>query len=142
MVRESRVNEFRRTAASRRQQHTGRLGRRVPNPRDTERVLSAFGIIWPVAVVILDTATGRHALLLVLLSFGPCVAVLGERQVPTIAAGLLAVIAAVACGVPDGIFGTGEHLLLIASITAVAGAAVAALKGETRDGPPPRSRRR
>lgn len=137
----SRVYEFRHTTANRRR--TERSGRRFPDMQGTDhRALSIFGIIWPMAVAVLDTATGCHAILLVLLGFGPCIAVLSERLVPTIAAGLLDVASAVVCGVPDGIFGTGEHLLLITSIATVAGVAVAALTGDTRDDRPARSRRR
>lgn len=139
---EYRGREYRRTTPGRRQRRVQRLRRRFPHAQGTERSLSAFGIIWPATVATLDAATGRHAILLVLLGFGPCITVLSERPVPTIVAGLLAVASAVACGVPDGIFGTGEHLLLIASIAAVAGVAVAMLTTDTSDGPPTRSRRR
>lgn len=80
---------------------------------------------------------------MVLLGAGPCATVLTGRLRPTSAAGLWAVALSVLCGVPDGIFGTGQHLLLIGSIVAVAAVAVMAVVSidhDEHDGLPSRRR--
>ena len=96
----------------------------LPAPMATrDRALFATAVTWPAAIAVVDAVTGRHAILIGLLGIGPGIAVLTGRWRPTAWAGLWAASAAVLCGVPDGIFGTSEHLLLIAAIVAVAAVA-------------------
>ena len=76
-----------------------------------------------------DAASGRHLILIGLLIVGPCCALLTGRWVRTALAGAWALALGALDGVPDGIWGTREHLTFLAAVgivavTATLGAAV------------------
>jgi serine phosphatase RsbU (regulator of sigma subunit) len=63
------------------------------------------------AIALLDARTGGHATLLGLLIVGPLLAAASLDAQPTAVIGLYALGLAVLLGIPDGIFGTTDHLL-------------------------------
>ena len=95
-------------------------------PEVSSRRLFTRGMLWCCAVAALDAVTGRHLVLIGLLIVGPCCVLLTGHWRLTALAGAWAVALAVACGVPDGIFGTGEHVAFITAVTIVAAVSTAA----------------
>ena len=62
-----------------------------------------------------DAALGHRVVLIGLLIVGPCCALLTGRWLPTSLTGLWVIALAVVLGVPDGIWGTGIHLVFLAA---------------------------
>ncbi len=78
------------------------------------------------AIAVLDALLGRSVALIGLLAFGPCCALLTGRWARTALTGLLALGLAVALGVPDGAWGTEEHVVFILAVGLVTVATVGA----------------
>ena len=88
-------------------------------PGRTVNQLFGAALGWCAVVAAVDALSGRHLVLIGLLIVGPCCTLLTGRWRRTALAGLFAIALAVACGKPDGIFGTGEHLAFVGSVVAV-----------------------
>jgi cation:H+ antiporter len=93
-------------------------GATSPWPDRTAAWMFATGLTWCATVAMLDALSGRHLVLIGLLVAGPCCVLLTGRWQHTAVAGLFAVTLAVVCGWPDGIFGSTEHLVFVASVAA------------------------
>jgi cation:H+ antiporter len=103
-----------------------RLPQRPSSP--DQSLLAGWSIkrVWYLALLITaliaaaDAILGHHLILIGLLIAGPCCALLTGRWLPTVTAGAWAVALAVPLGVPDGIWGTFTHLVLLAAVVIVA----------------------
>ena len=84
------------------------------------RKLCLLGLELSVCVAVLDAALGHRVILIGLLIAGPCCALLTGRWIPTGLTGLWVTGLAVVLGLPDGIWGTGTHLIFLAAVAAVA----------------------
>jgi cation:H+ antiporter len=77
------------------------------------------------AIALVDAATGHRLILIGLLAFGPCFALLSGRWRRTAATGVIALALGVLLGVPDGVFDTFVHYAFLAAIAVVACSATA-----------------
>jgi len=77
------------------------------------------------AVAAVDAATGHRLILMALLAFGPCFALLTGRWRRTAATGVLALALGVMLGVPDEVFATEIQYVSLAAIAAAALSATA-----------------
>jgi hypothetical protein len=68
------------------------------------------------AIALADAWTGHHAILLGLLIAGPLLAAASLPIQATAIVGLYALGLAVLLGMPDGVFGTGDHLLRLLGV--------------------------
>jgi hypothetical protein len=84
------------------------------------RRLWFLGLGMSAGVAALDAALGHRIILIGLLIAGPCCVLLTGRWILTGVAGLWATGLAVVLGFPDGIWGTGTHLVFLAVVAAVA----------------------
>jgi cation:H+ antiporter len=94
-------------------------------PGWTVRRVWAASMIAASAVAAIDAATGPRVILIGLLIFGPCIALLTGRWVPATITGAWACALAVLLGLPDGIWATYTHLAFISATAIVAAAAAA-----------------
>lgn len=104
---------------------TSRTDRRAAATSRPPRWILVFGVGWPCLLTAVDFGIDRPTMLIGWLGAGPAAAAMSGRWQRTAAAGALAVAAAVLCGAPEGIFGDGEHMVLIAAVAAVALSALA-----------------
>ena len=74
-------------------------------------------------IAVADAATGHRLILMGLLAFGPCCALLSGRWRHTAATGGIALGLGVLLGVPDGVFDTFTQYVFLAAIAVVAGVA-------------------
>ena len=85
----------------------------------------SIGRVWILALALssliaaVDAILGHHIILIGLLVVGPCCALLTGRWAETASAGAWAVALAVLVGIPDGIWGTSTHLILLAAVVIV-----------------------
>jgi cation:H+ antiporter len=84
------------------------------------RRLWYLGLGMPAGVAALDAVLGHRVILIGLLIAGPCCALLTARWVLTGLTGLWVTGLAVVLGLPDGIWGTGTHLVFLAVVAGVA----------------------
>jgi hypothetical protein len=84
------------------------------------RKLWFLGLAISIAIAVIDAVLGHRVILIGLLIAGPCLVLLTGRWVPTGLTGLWVIGLAVVLGVPDGIWGTGTHLVFLAAVAAVA----------------------
>ncbi|HEY1616448.1 MAG TPA: hypothetical protein VGG25_02460 [Streptosporangiaceae bacterium] len=84
------------------------------------RKLWFLGLAISIAIAVIDAMLGHRVILIGLLIAGPCLVLLTGRWVPTGLTGLWVIGLAVVLGVPDGIWGTGTHLVFLAAVAAVA----------------------
>jgi len=99
-----------------------RLARPAAGPQRpgwTAGRLWALGLALTVLVAAADAALGHRVVLIGLLIVGPCSVLLTGRWVLTGLTGLFAIGLAVVLGIPDGIWGTGTHLVFLAAVTVV-----------------------
>jgi phosphoserine phosphatase RsbU/P len=85
---------------------------------------SAVGLAVVVLVVILDLAAPSEAILIGLGALGPLIASIGSPWRHTLAVTVVAVGAAAALGIADGIFLTVEHQIQLGLVTMVGGVSV------------------
>jgi cation:H+ antiporter len=71
-------------------------------------------------IAVVDAATGHHLILMGLLAFGPCCALLTGRWRRTALNGAIALALGVLLGVPDGVFATFVQYAFLAAIATVA----------------------
>jgi cation:H+ antiporter len=83
------------------------------------------GLIVCATVAVVDAATGHRLILMGLLAFGPCCALLGGRWRRTAATGVIALALGVLLGVPDRVFATFVQYAFLAAIAIVACSATA-----------------
>jgi Ca2+/Na+ antiporter len=76
-------------------------------------------------IAVVDAATGHRLILIGLLAFGPCCALLTGRWRRTAAIGAIALALGVVLGVPDGVFATFIQFAFLTAITIVACSATA-----------------
>jgi len=76
-------------------------------------------------IAAVDAATGHRLILMGLLAFGPCCALLSGRWRRTAASGVIALGLGVLLGVPDGVFATFIQYAFLAAIAVVACSATA-----------------
>jgi cation:H+ antiporter len=84
------------------------------------RRLLLLGLGMSAGVAALDAALGHRIILIGLLIAGPCCVLLAGRWVLTGVTGLWVTGLAVVLGLPDGIWGTGTHLVFLAVVAGVA----------------------
>ena len=84
------------------------------------RKLWFLGLAISIAIAAIDAVLGHRVILIGLLIAGPCLVLLTGRWVPTGLTGLWVIALAVVLGFPDGIWGTGTHLVFLAAVAAVA----------------------
>jgi cation:H+ antiporter len=84
------------------------------------RRLWLLGLGTSAGVAALDAALGHRIILIGLLIAGPCCVLLTGRWVLTGVTGLWVTGLAVVLGLPDGIWGTGTHLVFLAVVAGVA----------------------
>ena len=84
------------------------------------RRLWFLGLGMSAGVAVLDAVLGHRVILIGLLIAGPCCALLTARWVLTGLTGLWVTGLAVVLGLPDGIWGTGTHLVFLAVVAGVA----------------------
>jgi cation:H+ antiporter len=107
---------------------------------DSESLVGGWSInrVWCLALVIsfliavTDGVLGRHVILIGLLIAGPCCALVTGRWVRVAVAGTTAAALAIVLGLPDGIWGTSTHLVLLGAVVAVAIGSTAAAVGIER----------
>jgi hypothetical protein len=81
--------------------------------------------VWLVAITLsstiaaCDSLLGRRVILIGLLIVGPCCALLAGRWAMTASTGVWVLLLALLLGIPDGIWATKTHAILIAAIAAV-----------------------
>lgn len=109
-------------------------GRTSLLPGWSARQLWAVSVIASSVVAAVDAATGHRAILIGLLTAGPCIALLTGRSLLTAITGCWVCALAVVLGLPDGIWITVTHLIFISAVAIVAIVAVAAsaIIGRTR----------
>jgi len=100
-------------------------GRASLLPEWSVRRLWAVSMLTIAAIAAVDAATGPHAVLIGLLTVGPCIALLTGKWLPTTLAGVWACGLAVVLGLPDGIWATATHVAFVTAVAAVALAATA-----------------
>ena len=126
---------------------------RVRGPGRLRRAAAAESLLsgWParrlwilgptvsLIVAAADAALGARVVLIGLLITGPCCVLLTGRWVPTGLTGLWVTGLAVMLGIPDGIWGTGTHVVFLAAVAGAAAACtVAAARITARRPPGPR----
>jgi cation:H+ antiporter len=84
------------------------------------RKLFLLGLELSVGVAAVDALLGRRVILIGLLIAGPCCVLLTGRWVPAGLTGLWVTGLALVLGIPDGIWGTGTHLVFLAAVACVA----------------------
>jgi len=82
--------------------------------------LTVLALILCALVALVDALLGHHVILIGLLIVGPCCALLSGRWIRTALVGVLAIALAIVLGVPDGIWGTFEHLAFLGAVFVVA----------------------
>jgi cation:H+ antiporter len=123
-------------AGAERDQSSPALDRESMLPGWSVSRLWALALVMSVIVAGADAALGRHVVLIGLLIVGPCCALLTGRWVLTGLTGLWVIGLAIALGVPDGIWGTGIHLVFLAAVASVACASTLAAALITTRKPP------
>ncbi|HTP17054.1 MAG TPA: hypothetical protein VMK13_14625, partial [Streptosporangiaceae bacterium] len=101
------------------------------------RRLWILGQALSVMVAVTDAGLGHRVVLVGLLIVGPCCVLLTGLWLPTGLTGLWVIGLAAVLGLPDGIWGTGAHLVFLGAVAAVALASTAAAAFIEIRGPSP-----